>query len=364
MKKKIFLSLPLFFAVILNLSACSISMKNSKKENPVISIIMKEPIYINLTRKGIITIYDSETLFKKAEEALDDDNYNLGLSYYLLLLKEFPHSRFVPLTIYNIGAIFEDKKEDIKALKFYKYLVKNFSRHPLVPRAMFRIAIIEERNGLYRDALKAVEKLSSFSLKEEENLKVMVIKGVLLTEIGEIKKGLNLLEKADLSYSTLEQRHKEFDRYFWGWDRFAIAETVFSNFRDYHITGKSKSELKDQLTYKAELLLKAMRKYFLTLHTRSLHWATAAVYRIGLLYELFYLDLVRIKPPDTLTNEEKEVYYEELEKVLKPVKEKAIETYQKIINYSQLWGVDTLWVKKAKEHLEILKSFTLFNLKG
>ncbi|GEM_PF-4245499 len=354
--------LPLLF-FILFYSCTAKLVKNNNEYNDLKSIVIKEPIYVEAKNNEIVS-YDDETLFKKAEEALDNDDIQKGLFYYYLLLEKFPESKFIPPTLYNIGAIFEEEKKYPEAEKFYRYLIKKYPLHYLTPRAIFRLVLVLEAEEKFSEALKYLEKLNRFSLSREDRLKVIALKGILLSEMGRKREGEKYLMIADREYGKLALQKKKFDRYFWGWVRFQIAENVFTRYRDFHITGNSRDEMKKQLERKASLLLKALRLYFLTLKTRSMHWATAAVYRMGLLYELFYMELVQVKPPDTLTKEEKEVYYEELEKVLKPVKEKAIETYEKIIRYATAWGVKSEWLKKAKEHLEILKNFKIYQPEG
>ncbi len=357
------LRFPLILLLFASLFSCATGGVNRKKESPLKELVIKQPIYIEVGNENI-NVYDDETLFKKAEEALDNGDLEKGLFFYYTLIKKFPDSPLVPATLFNIAATYEEKKEYEKARKFYKFLVDNYPRNPLVPRALFRIALILEKEEHFKEALEIVKKLEKKDLSEEDKLKLKVLKGVLLTESGNEEKGLRLLEEADRIYSRKRQRGERFDRYFWGWARFAMAEVIFRRFQQMHVTGTTKEEIKAQLEKKASLLLKAMSLYFKTLKTHSMHWATAAVYRMGLLYELFYVEIASIQPPPDLNEEEKEVYYEELSKVLQPVKKKAIETYQKIIWYAKQWGIDTPWIEKARKHLEILKEFKISTPKG
>ena len=334
-----------------------------KQEKTLRELTIDTPIYVEVRGKEIFS-YDDETLFKKAEEALDNDELDKGIYFYYLLLQKFPNSKLVPATLYNIGATYEDKKDTDKAIRFYKYLVEHYPNNILVPRALFRIALLEEKEGNYRDALEVIRKLEKFNLKSEDKLKLKVLKGVTLVDLGDNTKGRELLEEADEEYTRKYLHGEKVDRYFWGWARFMEGEILFREFNSYHITGITKEELKPQISKKADLLLSALRLYFRTLKTHSMHWATAAVYRMGLLYELFYVEIASIKPPPSLNNEEKEVYFEELDKELQPVKKKAIEIYEKIIHYAEQWGIKTEWIRKAEEHLEILKSFKIFPPKG
>ena len=360
MRKKRF---SFFLLSLLFLFSCATTSKIPKSEQPVSQLIIKEPIYIELNKKEL-QIYDDVTLFKKAEEALDNGELDKGIYLYYMLLKKFPESSLVPATLFNLGATYEEKKEYEKARKFYQYLVDHYPDNSLVPRALFRIAIILEKEEKFREALRIVRELEKKNLSGEDHLKLTALKGILLTEAGNEKRGVEILEKVDRIYSEKSRKGINVDRYFWGWVRFTLAEVVFKKFQEIHVTATTKEEIRQQLERKASLLLQAMSLYFKTLKTHSTHWATAAVYRMGLLYELFYVEIVSINPPAGLSEEEKEVYYEELTKVLEPVKKKAIETYKKIIWYAKQWGINTPWIEKAKKHIEILREFKIYRPKG
>ncbi len=343
--------------------SCATVRTSNERTGSLKRLVIEEPIYIEVG-KNKLQAYDDETLFKKAEEALDNDNLDKGIYFYYILLKKFPSSPLVPATLYNIGATYEEKKQYEKAKKFYQYLIEHFPHNNLAPRAMFRMALILEREKEYENAIQFINRLEKKKLNSSDRLKLTVLKGVLLTETGYENKGIQLLQIADKTYSKKFREGKRVDNYFWGWARFAQAEIIFKKFQTIHITGTTKEEIKKQLEQKASLLLKAMNLYFRTLKTHSMHWATAAVYRMGLLYELFYVEIASVNPPSQLNKEEKEVYYEELDKVLMPVKKKAMETYQKIIWYAHQWGINTPWIEKAKQHLEILREFKIYRPKG
>ena len=340
--------------IIVSLSSCVTKSNLIKRDDFSEKVLKMSPLLISLTKQNLNGLTDEE-IFDKADDAFDVEDYDKSLYYYFNLVKYYKNSPYLLLSLYNIAAIMEEKNEIDNAVKIYNYIIDNYPDNPLYNRASFRLAMLLEAQGKYLVALKVVSKIDKKGLIVDDRLKINVLKGVLLVESGNINSGIDILEKTDFMYLKQKRKKIKFDTYFWGWERFTVAETIFAEFKNAGVVHREQEKMKMELEKKAEFLLDCQREYFKTIRIGSAYWATAAVYKIGLLYEYFYLEVSAIKPPDSLTEEEKNVYFEELHKIMSPVIKKAITAYKKIIYYSGMWGVKTEWVEKARRHLEILK---------
>jgi DNA-binding transcriptional regulator YbjK len=93
------------------------------------------------------------------------------------------------------------------------------------------------------------------------------------------------------------------------------------------IAGKPK-QLARVLEDKAKLLEQAKGIYLDVVTYRSPEWATAALLRIGQGYEAYAQAMRKAPVPKDLTAEEKQVYRDELEKVVVVIEDKALDAYK------------------------------------
>jgi tetratricopeptide (TPR) repeat protein len=107
---------------------------------------------------------------------------------------------------------------------------------------------------------------------------------------------------------------------------------------------------------KISLFMRAQTAYIRTMRRGNAHWATAAGYNIGLMYEEMYRDLLTSETPE-LDNEESRIYFDELRGQIRPLMERALQIYEKNITLSERYGLDNDYTRKTQESLERLKRY-------
>ena len=109
--------------------------------------------------------------------------------------------------------------------------------------------------------------------------------------------------------------------------RYIQGELVFLEYERIKIAGKPK-QLAKVLEEKAKLLEEAKSIYLDVVTYKSPEWATASLLRIGQGYEAFAKAMRNAPVPKDLNEDEKQMYRDELEKVIVVIEDKAIDAYK------------------------------------
>jgi TolA-binding protein len=109
--------------------------------------------------------------------------------------------------------------------------------------------------------------------------------------------------------------------------RYIQGELVYRDYERMKIAGKPR-QLAKVLEEKAKRLEEAKTIYLDVVTYRSPEWATAALLRIGQGYEAYAKAIRNAPVPKDLNAEEKQIYRDELEKVVVVIEDKALDAYK------------------------------------
>jgi hypothetical protein len=132
--------------------------------------------------------------------------------------------------------------------------------------------------------------------------------------------------------------------------KYLLGEILFHDFERVQLASDAK-KLKRTLDEKSMLMEKAKQAYVDTVTFQDPEWATAALFRIGDAYEQFSKALRGAPVPAALSEEEKQVYHDELEKVVVVVEEKAIDAYKNGYQKALQLGVYNEFTQKLRQAL-------------
>ena len=109
--------------------------------------------------------------------------------------------------------------------------------------------------------------------------------------------------------------------------RYIQGELAYLEYEKIKIAGKPK-QLAKVLEEKAKRLEEAKSIYLDVVTYKSPEWATASLLRIGQGYEAFAKAMRNAPVPKDLKEDEKQMYRDELEKVIVVIEDKAIDAYK------------------------------------
>lgn len=355
-------TVPLFVAALL-LAACSSLPPRSDAGIVVVEpgafdrVLRMEPLLLSATPDGIRS-WSAEELFAAGNDAYDQGEWYEAVAYYDRLLREFGDDPLVPSVLFNAGLASEHDGDLDRSEAYFAALVDRFPEHQLVPSALWNLVELAEQREQWQRVITAIAALQRFDLSPNDVVELDARMWIARTALDPTDTNLERLEVVALEYGRRLREGQALPRDSYARIFFMIGEVYLGRSQAVVVDPDSKN-LEDDLEAKAQWLLRAQDGYMRAVRALDPYWATAAVFRIGFAYESFYADLVQAPAPAALAGVEREVYFEEVRKILEPVRNKAELAYGRIIRFARQYAVETDWVARAEEHLARLKSLTL-----
>ncbi|MFT5353844.1 MAG: hypothetical protein ACI9KE_001044, partial [Polyangiales bacterium] len=134
------------------------------------------------------------------------------------------------------------------------------------------------------------------------------------------------LEAAVRSARRGRQRLNE-GLYFAAQARYLQGERVLREYEAVPLAGDSEG-LRARLEQKSELLGRAARIFADVVSFEVAEWVTASLFQIGRSYELFAEAMRAFELPEGLTEEEEQVYFDQLARFIVPMEERALEAFE------------------------------------
>jgi hypothetical protein len=214
--------------------------------------------------------------------------------------------------------------------------------------------------GLERwdDALVRSDQLLARSdLDAAERVEAMATRAQALLGAGKIE---DAGVQADQALKFERTRAAEVaDPYFTAAANFVLGESIRLRAEAMTFPDTTQEEQRAILVKRAELLLDAQRVYFDTIRHTNPYWASAAGHRIGEMYDRFWQDIMHAPVPAALSPAAKEVYPQELAKLIKPLLRHAIRYWELTLMMVERTGVQSEWAELTKRDLERTRALLL-----
>jgi tetratricopeptide (TPR) repeat protein len=319
------------------------------------------PFYFEGTPQGL-DIYTDTDLFHRAADAYDMGEWRRAFNLYRKIIDKFPDSPYRILSFYNAGLSLVRLRDESRALDYFRATEELISpRAALMQDVWFQMGAIYENSAKWEDAALMFAQLAEHEDIPEKDAWQYRARAAVAEAYAEKPGAVEALEEFVRMYRAFLRPMPLADRQWLARAQFSLGEVHFRSFQAIRLR-LPQERLEADLNRKAELLLRAQHHYMGTLQIQDVHWATAAVYRIGLAYEEFYFALNRAPVPPELNDEEVVVYREELLKATEPVREKAIAAYDRIISFANRLSIHTDWVDQARDRVVELRTAGRFLL--
>ncbi len=304
---------------------------------------------------------NADEVFQKAYTAYAARRYEDALSHYAVIIKYFPESRFYVPSLFNGGLANEKLERWDTAAQNYLRIIETSPDKSDAKDAYFRLANVYEKLGKNKEIVDLMtEVMLRSDVEHFDRIEGHARRSMALLELGQYNEAedgfrilLQLNREADIS-----QRLNDSAEY--------IVQAQFGMGRALHLQVLQialvlpTEKMGEDLETKANLFLKAQSAYIQALRVHHPQWSVAAGYMIGRLYEDFYLDILSAEIPESLTDEQISLYFEELRKQLRPLMVRAIQVYEKNLSLSKRLAKspsDSEWANASDVHLQRLKSY-------
>lgn len=132
--------------------------------------------------------------------------------------------------------------------------------------------------------------------------------------------------------------------------RYLEGELVLADYEAVRIAGEMEG-LRGRLQKKSELLKKAAVIFSDVVTYRVAEWVTAALFQIGHSYELFASSLREAPVPEGLSEEEQQVYQDQLSAFIIPMEERALEAFEGGYQKALELRIYNSWTEKLRDGL-------------
>jgi len=307
-----------------------------------------------------LAAYDADMLFRRGFELANSQRCPEAVELYDRIADEFPSSQYVSPALYNAGLCLQDRDDLEAAVERFERLLRERPNSPDVKHARFQLAaaLVElerwDRAVEVGEALLANEGLSS-----DERMEAMARRAQGLVGAERLDEAERQARSAVSYYGTRTEDDQVRDNFFIAAANFVLAEVFRLRSEAIPIPQAEVEEQHAVLERKAQLLLDAQREYFNVMRHRHAHWAAAAGYRIGAMYDRLWGEIMAAPtpPPDNPIPAGTEDVYEEeyrleLARLVKPLIRHSIRYWELTLMMVERTGVQGEWKDRLREDLE------------
>lgn len=292
--------------------------------------------------------------------------------------------------LFEAAAQFQKLNQPIAAAEALEQLAAQQPPSTLADEALYRAAVLRENNGDYPAAARnyitlcdswPASHFAQRSLKSaalcQENLQnwgeaeqlysrfaqsypdSLVDLVECLTKAGEMAGKGGDQAGARRYYARAVQRWQqsgntgaEIDPYYVAQAQFMLGELLFSEYAQITLQPPFERSMKRKVAKFNEVFA----AYKATLEYQIADWSTAASYRIGASFEEFVRAFMDSPPPRGLKGDALQEYQSKLVAAAKPYKERALETYAKMVEQAKANTIENTWVSQSRERLQALRT--------
>lgn len=309
--------------------------------------------------------YDAEELFKRANSELEAGRCPEAVTLYQRLVTEFLGSRYTSAALYNAGLCLAQIGDREAALDQFQRLLHDLPDSPDVKHASFQVGHLLVDLERWPDAAAAADALlARTDLDPPERMEVMAMRSQALLGKGDLVEAEKQAQQS-LTYYRTRGSELAADPYYAASANYVVADCIRLRAEALTFPDTNQEDQKAVLVKRAQLLLDAMREYANTItHTSGIantnpKWAAASGYRIGAMYDKLWHDLMSAPIPKALSAGAKEVYPQELAKLIKPLLRHAIRYWELTLLMAERTGGKDEWVAKTRADLERTRSLLL-----
>jgi tetratricopeptide (TPR) repeat protein len=318
--------------------------------------ITLDPMVLLAEADGVVRPVDPKTLFAEASEDYARRHWEAARRKFLDVARLFPESKTAPHALFNAGLALVRLERFEEALALFQEAAGRFRAPRDVWDALHQSAVVQLELKRWPELLESTSRLlEGAPLKVTERVETTVRAGLAHHGLGE----LALAERRFDEALALVRQHGDVpglsenalvsqSQYLTG----AIYQDLFSSIRFRLPVETMKRDLND----KSAFFLEAQSAYLRCVRLGNRSWAVAAGYQLGRLYEDFYRDMMAAEIPAELDVEERQIYFEELKTLIRPLVVRAIEVYERNLGMSDRLGGGGEWAEKTAARLEEMRS--------
>jgi tetratricopeptide (TPR) repeat protein len=262
--------------------------------------------------------------------------------------------------LYNAGLLRQALGQNKEAIAHYREYTVKFAGRKDAPDVAFNIGVVYESAGDDGPAYKAyVDYARIYRSSGKRVVEAWTRAGRMSLKLGQYKRAKEELATAQRVWRSLAPRDRAAATTWAAEARYHEGELVFRDYEKVTLDVKP-AQLEKALATKSRLLAAAEKVYGSVIDYQDLKWATAALFRMGQVYDGFAEALATAggTPPPALTPEQAQAYQDKINEYVVNIQDKAVELfaagYKKAIDL-QVYDEYTAKIREALGRLAAQK---------
>ncbi len=379
-----------FFAEIVGGAIFKEAREKEKSAKNYIEVAKK---YLEIVKKYPRSPIAYKALFNAAKDYEKGGDLNTAIAIYRRLIKEYPGNELLPAAYYQIAYDYDTMLDFDRAINAYLTMAKKFPKDPLAKDALnnaawalyrlerweeaanvfkmyatrypqdpsireilWRIGECYEKAGKWDEALKSYR----FYLKKypDDYEKEMLVYYKIATHFKEIGDTKNMEKYYKLILKKFAELSKKAGKPVG--NAYAAEASFYFAMKTFKVYQSIKLKLPQKvmarlLVKKKKMMPVVLKAFKKVIEYKDPNWSVAALYMMGRTFTEFADTLFNAPIPANLTEEEKEVYREELENLAYPLEDQASAFYEKCVALAEEKNIDNKWVREARKAVHEFK---------
>ncbi len=313
-------------------------------------------IRITATSKGVGGEATAEhiataDLFKQANELAKAKSTERALGLYRQIIADFPDSKFAPVSLFNVAAIF-DARGDLEAtLATLADLVRRYPDSRESIEGHLYVAALQAEHRRWTDAISTLDSiLARANLTYSDRIEALARKGYVWIELDR-----NSDAKLALDSAVAEWRkapHVD-DPYYIAMATYYRGELAHRAFRDAPVRLPDDVLIAD-LERKRVLAVQAYDQWKESLGFRQAYWATASGYQMSQIFVELWVATVTAPFPARIGRDARDTYVVEVHDRVREHLAKALEGHRMNVELAKAYGVQTEWSVASAKQAEVV----------
>jgi TolA-binding protein len=267
-----------------------------------------------------------EALFTAARIEENIAYYDRSAGLYEQLAAKYPQNGHAADALRSAGVLRQSLGQHDRAIKHYGEYARRYKDRPDAKDVAFQAAVVREDQKDWRGAAASFAAFSKVYPGDPKTVEALAREADAHLKAGNDAAAKETAAKALAAYGKHGKGSDE-GSYYAAEARYIQGELAYLDYEKIKIAGKPK-QLAKVLEEKAKRLEEAKSIYLDVVTYKSPEWATASLLRIGQGYEAFAKAMRNAPVPKDLKEDEKQMYRDELEKVIVVIEDKAIDAYK------------------------------------
>ncbi|HEY5289921.1 MAG TPA: tetratricopeptide repeat protein, partial [Caulobacteraceae bacterium] len=268
-----------------------------------------------------------EALFTAARIEENIAYYDKAAALYEQLAQKYPQNGHAADALRSAGVLRQSLGQHDRAIKHYSEYARRYKDRPDAKDVAFQAAVVREDQKDWRGAAASFGAYSKTYPGDAKTVEALAREADAQLNAGNESAARETAAKALAAYGKHGHGGSDEVGYYAAEARYIQGELLYLEYERIKIAGKPR-QLGKVLEEKAKRLEEAKQTYLDVVTYRSPEWTTAALLRIGQGYEAYAKAMRNAPVPKDLKEDEKQMYRDELEKVIVVIEDKAIDAYK------------------------------------